>query len=87
MFGVETERNVVKHITSKDWGRWDSLQIELFRSISYKFAVELHVPYKFINKEELAEYVWLKSFMHRNSDAAQRGEEAEPNARKSSASN
>jgi hypothetical protein len=38
------------------------------RSIAYRFAVELNLPHRFINEEEMAGHDRLRAFMDRNSD-------------------
>jgi len=74
---------IVAHVS--ELGRY-SVQIRAVPFISYRFIVKCDLPYKFIN-EQLAGYDWLKYFLDRNLDTAERNEETSPNASGSQANN
>jgi hypothetical protein len=66
MFGVETEWKIVVHI--RELGKAGFIPDKTVHSYTCRYAVELDIPQKFINEEDLTGYDLQKSFM----DAAKR---------------
>jgi hypothetical protein len=67
LFGVETDSKIiaqVKEIGKAGFGPYGTT----VRSIAYKFAVELNLPHRFNNEEQMAGHEWMRSFIDSNSD-------------------